>query len=71
MTKAAEVISNSKQPKSKEELAQLRKAMMKRKEPPVVVVQQAAPVTEAQKFLERLACGRKPEVDRKEMKRLT
>lgn len=36
-----------------------------------MVVQQVAPVTEAQKLMERLACGKKPEVDRKEMKRLT
>jgi hypothetical protein len=66
-------VQDPKKPKSKEELAQLRKAMMKRKQSAAPTVQKEAEILSPQpsKLMERLATGKKPEMDKKEMKRLT
>jgi hypothetical protein len=47
--------------------------MMKRTPRPdnVLIVEPPAPISANIKLMERLATGKKPEVDRKEMKRLT
>ena len=60
--------SDQKQAKSKQELAQLRKAMMKRSN-----LSESKPMVKLvnSKLIERLSSGKKPDIDIKEMRKLT